>query len=142
MNTFYATRSESGIKYHFNHGYINIDNPKLAVRYFLNAIDRVGALSEKYAGELKQLDVSIPQLETFCVKPFEKESELKEMKKELSRLEHDITINIQKKQLLSQEPVVTVAGEESKVIQMDVQEEGIKVLLPKLRENSSRGLHI
>ena len=47
-NTFYAEGKESGIKYLYNQGYINTDNPKLAARYFLNAIDRIQPLKEKY----------------------------------------------------------------------------------------------
>jgi hypothetical protein len=39
-NDLYA-ESPSGIKYLWNHGIPNTDNPKLAARYFLNAIDRV-----------------------------------------------------------------------------------------------------
>ncbi|MGN6566519.1 MAG: helicase-related protein, partial [Flavipsychrobacter sp.] len=47
-NTFYAERPESGIKYTYNQGHPNLDNPKLAARHFLNAIDRVDSLVEKY----------------------------------------------------------------------------------------------
>ena len=52
-NTLFAERPESGIKYTYNQGHPNTDNPKLAARYFLNAIDRVETLKEKYQKTLR-----------------------------------------------------------------------------------------
>jgi hypothetical protein len=101
VNTFYAIRPGNDIKYTFNQGHLNTDNPKLATRYFLNAVDRVETLRKKYADEIKEMEVSIPQLEKISKKPFEKDSELSGLKTDLSRLEREITVNIQKKQLLS-----------------------------------------
>ena len=55
QNIFYAESKESGIKYLWNQGHINIDNPKIAARYFFNAIDRVETLKEKYQKNLNEL---------------------------------------------------------------------------------------
>jgi N12 class adenine-specific DNA methylase len=99
FNTLYAERSESGIKYTYNNGHPNTDNPKLAARYFLNAIDRVETLKEKYQNNLSELEKNIPMVAAIASKPFEKESELVHMKSELSKLEREIAIKIQENQM-------------------------------------------
>lgn len=98
-NTFYAARPESGIKYTFSQGHPNTDNPKLAARHFLNAIDRVGSLKEKYEKILGELNKNIPMVEQIIAKPFEKEPELARMKSELAKLEREITLKIQENQM-------------------------------------------
>ncbi len=98
-NILYAERPESGIKYAYNNGHPNTDNPKLAARYFLNAIDRVETLKEKYQNNLSELEKNIPMMANIVSKPFEKESELVHMKSELSKLEREIAIKIQENQM-------------------------------------------
>jgi N12 class adenine-specific DNA methylase len=98
-NSFYARRSPDGIKYTYSNGIPNADNPKLAARHFLNAIDRVDSLKEKYQKNLKELEKDIPMIRQLTTKPFGKEMELQQMKSELSRLEREITIKIQENQL-------------------------------------------
>lgn len=102
-NSFYAQREADGIKYTYNKGAPNIDNPKLAARYFLNAIDRIEPLSEKYAKEIENINGQIPKLEKLCQKPFEREEELQGTKVQLAALERDIALKIQEKQLLAEE---------------------------------------
>ncbi|MBN8718386.1 MAG: DEAD/DEAH box helicase family protein [Sediminibacterium magnilacihabitans] len=99
QNVFYAESKQTCIKYSWNQGHINIDNPKIATRYFLNAIDRVESLKEKYQKELKEIEQNIPMLKQLVTKPFEKENELANLKIEMSRLEREISIKIQKMQL-------------------------------------------
>lgn len=101
-NSFYAQRGSDGIKYTYNDGQPNIDNPKLAARHFLNAIDRVVHLKEKYEKEVVRLDTEIPKLQKLTEKPFAQEAELQQMKTELANLERQIAIKIQEKQLLEQ----------------------------------------
>lgn len=98
-NSFYAQRTDEGIKYTYNNGLPNTDNPKLAARYFLNAIDRVEGLRERYTKTKDELDKEIPRLEQLVQKPFLKEQELQSMKSELSGLERQIAIKIQENQL-------------------------------------------
>lgn len=98
-NTLYAERPTSGIKYTYNNGHPNTDNPKLAARYFLNTIDRVETLKEKYQNSLSELEKNIPMVTALANKPFEKESELVSMKSELSKLEREIAIKIQENQM-------------------------------------------
>jgi len=99
QNIFYAEGEASGIKYSWNQGHINIDNPKIAARYFLNAIDRVDSLKEKYQKNLKELEQNIPMLQQLVLKPFEKENELAQFKKDVSKLEREISIKIQENQM-------------------------------------------
>ncbi|HRI19867.1 MAG TPA: helicase-related protein, partial [Panacibacter sp.] len=123
-NIFYAEGKETGIKYSWNQGYINIDNPKLAARYFLNAIDRVENLKEKYEKQLKELELNIPMMQQIISKPFEKEDELTKLKTEVSNLEREITIKIQANQMKQQngKPEDGLDIKEAPVIKMDAKE--------------------
>ncbi|TRW22008.1 DNA methylase, partial [Flavobacterium zepuense] len=98
-NSFFAQREADGIRYTFNDGLPNIDNPKLAARHFLNAIDRVESLKDKYQSKLNELDREIPKVEKLLQKPFAQEKELEQMKSELAGLERQISIKIQENQL-------------------------------------------
>ena len=98
-NTLFAESKESGIKYLWNQGHINIDNPRIAARYFINAIDRVDALKEKYEKNLQELEQNIPMLQQLVIKPFEKENELAQFKKDVLKLEREISIKIQENQM-------------------------------------------
>ncbi|MEO6685507.1 MAG: hypothetical protein ABIN24_06060 [Dyadobacter sp.] len=103
-NSLYAQREGSEIKYTFNKGHPNTENPKLTARYFLNAIDRVTSAREQTQKQLDELDKSIPGLEKLSKKPFEKDQELAELKTQLSNLEREIAIRIQQKQLEGRAP--------------------------------------
>lgn len=141
VNTFYATRPETGIKYTYSQGHLNADNPKLAARYFLNAIDRVQSLTKTYQETLNALDKDIPQLEVLSSKPFEKEAELQDMKKELGRLEREISVNIQKKQLEKNKPedeTEDVSQRKTKVVKMDTEEGDNKTDQKTIRKKKMR----
>jgi hypothetical protein len=131
QNIFYAENAGSRIKYSWNQGHINIDNPKIAARYFLNAIDRVDSLKEKYQKNLKEFEQNIPMLLQLVAKPFDKVNELAQLKKDVSKLEREIAIKIQENQM-KQHNVVdenTVEVKGTPVIKMDAKE--TKSLLPK-----------
>lgn len=98
-NSFYAESPETGLKYTYNRGVPNTDNPKLAARHFLNAIDRVNTIKEQHVERKNGLEKEIPSLESLAEKPFEKSEELKSLKNELAGLEREIAINIQKEQI-------------------------------------------
>ncbi len=99
-NSFYAESPATGIRYSYNDGQPNIDNPKLAARHFLNAIDRVGTVKDQYQKKVDEAIAAIPMLEKVIARPFEKEAELKDLKTELSLPEKEITAKIKEKQLL------------------------------------------
>ncbi|MGF2413791.1 MAG: hypothetical protein ACQUYJ_15775, partial [Ferruginibacter sp.] len=132
-NVFYAESKETGIKYSWNQGHINIDNPKIAARYFLNAIDRVEALKEKYQKTLQELEQNIPMLKTMVKKPFDKEDELVQFKNDVSRLEREVTIKIQENQMKQHDIADENAIQEKETPVIKIE----KSLLPK-KENTER----
>lgn len=95
-NLFYAKRAEDGISYKYNGGFPNIDNPKLAARYFLNAIDMVGNLLGQHKKQQSEWEKQIPELERLIAKPFEKENELSVMKLQGEQLDREIHLKLQK----------------------------------------------
>jgi N12 class adenine-specific DNA methylase len=102
-NTLYAERPGSPIHYTASSGAPNTDNAKLAARYYLNAIDKVDSLVEKYTKELAEQQAQIPQLKALLDKPFDLEKELIAMKSELNVLEKEITRKIREKQETQQQ---------------------------------------
>ena len=134
QNIFYAESKETGIKYSWNQGHINIDNPKIAARHFLNAIDRVESLKDKYQKNLQELNLNIPMLQQLVIKPFEKESELAQLKKDVSKLEREISIKIQENQMRQHDlkNETTTGIKEAPVVKMDTKElKHQNTLLPK-----------
>ncbi|TRX30643.1 DNA methylase [Flavobacterium sp. ZT3R18] len=125
-NSFYAQRSDEGIKYTLNGGTPNVDNPKFAARHFLSAIDRVEHLREKYQKSLNDIEVQLPELQQLTAKTFSKEHELQQMKSELSSLEREIALKIQENQLKQDNPQdasingETIESNEALVIQLPV----------------------
>jgi len=107
-NTLFAERPDGSIRYTASSGAPNTDNPSLAARYFLNAIDKVDGLVEKHTKEIKEIGEQLPQLQSLLSKPFEKETELREMKTALSRLEREIAQKIQEKQEQEKEQLSAV----------------------------------
>ncbi|MGH2645253.1 MAG: hypothetical protein ACRDE2_14965, partial [Chitinophagaceae bacterium] len=107
-NRFYAEGPESKIKYTWNGGEPNTENPKIAARHFLNAIDRVSALKEKYQKELKDMVKEVVMVEKIINKPFEKEEELEQMKAALSKMEREIALKIKAPDVSQLEPEKTL----------------------------------
>jgi hypothetical protein len=139
-NVFYAASKQTSIKYSWNQGHINIDSPKLAARYFLNAIDRVESLKEKYQKTLRELEQNIPMLEKIVTKLFDKEDELRQLKKDVSKLEREITLKIQEKQMKQVDAASenVIDFKEAPVVKIE------KSLLPKksMGEGKSKGMRV
>ncbi|OXA73755.1 DNA methylase [Flavobacterium aquidurense] len=112
-NSFYAQRLEDGIKYTFNGGTPNVDNPKLAARHFLNAIDRVEHLRDKYQKSLNDIENQLPELQQLTTKAFSKEHELQQMKSDLASLEREIALKIQENQLKENNPQEVIISDET-----------------------------
>lgn len=143
-NGFYVQHKDGGVKYTYNQGQPSVDNPKLSARHFISALDQVVKIKERYQKDLAELDKNIPVLQKLAEKSFEKENEIKEMKQELSRLEREITLKIQERQLKEKEaqkekvaPEEVVTVNETPVISINKKEE--KSLLPQ-RVRRKRGL--
>jgi hypothetical protein len=138
-NTFYAEGKESGIKYFYNQGYINTDNPKLAARYFLNAIDRIDPLKEKYQKTITEHDGNIQMLKQIIAKPFEKDNELSQLKQDVSKLEREISIKIQTNQMKQHEGIIPVA-EKKEALVVELKDD--KNLVKKVCQKRTKGLKI
>jgi hypothetical protein len=125
-NTFFAESKESGLKYLWNNGYINVDNAKLAARYFLNAIDRVENLKEKYQKNIGELNQNIQTMEQIVSKPFEKNEELSQLKMSVEKLEREISIKIQANQMKQHEGDLqpTIEKSEAVVVELNTHKNG------------------
>jgi len=141
FNTFYAERSETGIKYTYNQGHPNIDNPKIAARHFLNAIDRIDALKEKYNKELEDAGKEIPIMQEIVSRPFEKEKELDNMKSELRRLEQQITANIQARQMITEGTLQTTT-DDKEIIQEPEKEPVIIQMKQHVKTDDNRSMSL
>ncbi|MFD2146303.1 hypothetical protein [Mucilaginibacter antarcticus] len=81
VTSLYAESRSTGIKYMQNGGAPNIDNPKHAARYFLDAINRVVGMAERYEKELDGINRQIPEVRELSQRPFDQEYELASLKK-------------------------------------------------------------
>lgn len=143
-NGFYVQHPDGGIKYTYNQGHPTVDNPKLAARHFINALDRVGKIKEQYQTQLQELHTTIPVLQKIIEKPFEKEDELKTMKQDLSRLEREISLKIQENKLKQDDHkeeaiVIEETVKETPVISINTNEEKQE---PVQRIRRSRGMRM
>lgn len=152
-NTFYAQSKETDLKYLWNNGYINTDNAKLAARYFLNAIDRIENLKEKYQKNVTELKTNIQMMEQIINKPFEKSNELSQLKLDVAKLEREISIKIQTNQMKQHEGELHPSIEKNEAVVVDlsthknshsIKNEGDNVLVKKndLTQKKVKGLRI
>lgn len=89
-NLFYLQRPGGTIKYTFNNGYLNPEQPRQVAKYGLNALLKVEKLRESYQEQLKKLTINIPILETLVTKTFDQEAELLELKMQLKELDQQL----------------------------------------------------
>ncbi|MFR9636233.1 MAG: N-6 DNA methylase [Rikenellaceae bacterium] len=85
---------ESGIRYNYNKGLIAAD-PQLATMNFLNALDKMPSLIERYQRENEKLSVDIPTLKELQTATWRKEDELKALKTDLQTLDRKIQLSLQ-----------------------------------------------
>ncbi|QJD96094.1 hypothetical protein HH214_09515 [Mucilaginibacter robiniae] len=113
----YLESAKTGLRYTYNSGTPNTDNPKLAARHYLQAIDKTESLLDKHTKELETLREQIPQMEKLIGRPFDREAELQQLKSELTRLEQEIAAQIRgKQQQHPNEPLATEQEREAVII--------------------------
>lgn len=112
ITSLYAQSRSTGIKYLQNGGAPNVDNPKLAARYFLSSIDRVIGMAERYEKELIEMSRQIPEIQELTRRPFDQEYELLKMKAELEKLDAEINRKIAEKEKLAQTEELFVEEED------------------------------
>lgn len=91
-NRFFI-EGKGGIKYNYNNGHIATD-PKLAAMNFLNALERIPKLIEKYQTDNEKLSKDLPILKEVIDSSFKKEPQLKELKTELVALDRQIQLTL------------------------------------------------
>ncbi|WDF77040.1 helicase-related protein [Mucilaginibacter sp. KACC 22773] len=121
VTSLYAESRATGIKYLQNGGAPNIDNPKLAARYFLEAINRVVGMAERYEKELADTNRQIPEVRELTQRPFDQEYELASLKKELAKLEMEISNRIAEKdkEAQAQQALDMDPAQQEEVIEQD-----------------------
>ena len=82
-----------GIKYTYHNGYIAKD-PKLAVMYFINALERIPGMIEKREKENAELSKDIPVLQEIVAATWPKEGEIKKLGEELATLSRKIQLTL------------------------------------------------
>ena len=106
----------------------------------MNAIDCVESLKEKYEKNLQEIEQNIPMLQQLVAKPFEKENDLVQLKRDVSKLEREISIKIQENQIKRHNAVdeQTVEIKETSFVKTK------KTLLPKkdIRKRKIKGMRI
>ena len=92
QNKFFV-QGDSGIKYSYNNANIAAD-PVLASQNFLNALEKMPTLIEKYQNDTEKISKDIPVLESVLGSTWKKEDELRELKSELQTLDRKIQLSL------------------------------------------------
>jgi hypothetical protein len=81
------------VKYDYNNGSIASD-PKLAVNYFLHALEKIPALIDNHERKIKDLSQDLPVLREVAQSVWKKEDELKALKTEAAALDRKIQLSL------------------------------------------------
>ena len=92
QNRFFI-KGDSGIKYSYNNGKV-AEEPQLAVANFINALEKIPRLIEKYTADNEKIARDIPVLEGVINSTWKREEELRELKSELSTLDRKIQLSL------------------------------------------------
>ncbi|MDU1892487.1 MAG: N-6 DNA methylase [Dysgonomonas sp.] len=92
QNRFFV-KGETDILYNYNHGAMATD-PKTAAQNFLNALDTMPKLLEKYQADNQKIEKDIPVLKEVVEGTWRKEPELKVLKDELIKLDREIQLSL------------------------------------------------
>jgi hypothetical protein len=92
QNKFYI-EGEGNVKYTYNSGFIAND-PKLAVNYFLHALEKIPTLIENHEKKNADLSKEVPVLQGIKSTVWGKEDELKALKSDVAALERKIELSL------------------------------------------------
>lgn len=92
QNRFFI-KGEGELLYNYNHGVMATD-PKTAAQNFLNALDTMPKLLEKYQTDNEKLQKDIPILKEVVEASWWKEPELKVLKDDLIKLDREIQLSL------------------------------------------------
>ncbi|GHS91075.1 DNA methylase [Bacteroidia bacterium] len=126
QNRFFI-KGEGEILYNYNHGHLAAD-PKTAAANFLNALDTMPALLEKYRADNEKLMKDVPTLKAVVESLWKKEDELKGLKAEMVVMERKIEASLKP----IEQSVGIMAGipkEENKFVPMPDNLQTIKAIM-------------
>lgn len=103
QNRFFI-KGEGDILYNYNHG-VMATHPKTAAQNFLNALDTMPKLLERYQADNEKLQKDIPVLKEVVEGTWRKEPELKALKDDLVKLDREIQLSLK--------PIEESEGQES-----------------------------
>jgi hypothetical protein len=92
QNRFYI-EGEGSIKYSYNNGNIAND-PKLAVNYFIHALERIPTLIDNHERKISDLSRDLPVLQDITQSTWRRDQELKDLKTELAALDRKIQLSL------------------------------------------------
>jgi hypothetical protein len=92
QNRFFI-EGEGSIKYSYNNGNIAGD-PKLAVNYFIHALEKIPALIDSHERKISDLSRDLPVLQEISQSTWRREQELKDLKTELAALDRKIQLSL------------------------------------------------
>jgi N12 class adenine-specific DNA methylase len=92
QNRFFV-KGGGDILYNYNHGVMASD-PKTAAQNFLNALDTMPRLLEKYQSDNQKLEKDIPILKEVVESNWRKEPDLKALKDDLIKLDREIQLSL------------------------------------------------
>ena len=92
QNKFFVM-GESGMKYCYNNGKIAAA-PQLACMNFLNALEKIPGLIEKFKADTEKIAKDIPVLQEVVNGSWKKEEQLKDLKTELATLDRKIQLSL------------------------------------------------
>lgn len=114
-----------GIKYTYNNGYLAND-PQLAVNNFINALERIPKMIDKYKEDNISHEKNIPVLEEIIHETWNKENELQQINEELNTLNRKIQLSLKQteksngKSTIDNDPVIGIPKEQKLVSGSDV----------------------
>jgi len=93
-NTFFAKREGSEIIYTHNNGVMSSNNTKTVVNHFVQALEKIPALRDYEQQEKAKLEALVPGMKALCERPFDKDAQLADLKKELAQLDLKIMVEL------------------------------------------------
>lgn len=140
QNRFFIV-GDSGIKYSYNNGKI-AEDPLLASQNFLNALERMPKMMEKYQADTEKIAKDIPVFESSINAVWKKEDELKELKAELQALDRKIQLSLKPieqsegAQIVGRIEYTVYGSRENDYTDFTNVEDYISAIKKELRENS------
>lgn len=136
---------EGGVKYNYNNGHIATD-PRLASLNFLNALERIPKLIEKYELDNVCLSKDLPVLKEVVDSVFKKDGDLRELKEQLATLDRQIHLSLSSKDELLNivnpseivSPDISARSNESMSIKEIIEANKDKVLIGKINNSQEK----